>query len=38
MGDSFVPGLQKQNLGGKKLVWDDHPDMQNFYGMRIKSP
>jgi hypothetical protein len=27
LGDSFIPGLQKQNLGSKKLIWDDHPDL-----------
>lgn len=37
LGDSFIPGLQKQNLGSKKLIWDNQPNMQNFYGMNNKN-
>ena len=33
LGDSFIPGLQKFNLRSKKMIWDDHPGMNDFYGL-----
>ncbi len=38
MGDSFIPGLQKQNLQGRHLIWDDTPNLDNYYGVKNKSP